>query len=73
MANKTIEISIYELKMIACDNCTGCTNASMQNLFTCKRAIKELYRYQDRYNARITIGGFYLMPREQFLKNSKSK
>lgn len=72
MANKTIEISIDELKMIACDNCTGCTNASMQNLFTCKNAIKALYRYQDRYDARITIGGFLVLPRVQFLKNSKS-
>ena len=72
MANKTIEISIDELKMIACDNCKGCNNGSMHNLFACKIAIKKLYRYQDRYDARITIGGFYLMPRKQFLKNSKS-
>ena len=72
MTNKTIEISIDELKMIACDNCKGCNNASMQNLFACKSAIKELYRYQDRYDARITIGGFLVLPREQFLKNPKS-
>lgn len=72
MANKTIEISIYELKMIACDNCTGCTNASMQNLFTCKIAIKELYRYQDRYDARITIGGFLVLPNKNgYVKNAK--
>jgi hypothetical protein len=72
MANKTIEISIDELKMIACDNCTGCANDSMHNLFACKNAIKELYRYQDRYNARITIGGFLVLPnRNGYVKNAK--
>lgn len=72
MANKTIEVSIDELKMIACDNCTGCTNGSMQNLFACKIAINELYRYQDRYDARITIGGFLVLPNKNgYVNNAK--
>lgn len=72
MANKTIEISIDELKMIACDNCAGCNNDSMHNLFTCKNAINKLYRYQDRYDARITIGGFLVLPKKNgYEKNAK--
>lgn len=70
MANKTIEISIDELQEVACENCVGRGACTLKKVFTCEGAVSRLYNYQKVFGARIAIGGFYVLPRVQLLRNA---